>query len=321
MSIKIEFFVSGKDELDEHMAALGYQPHDAFSVRLDELRAQRAATTAREDTIWDTEHAEQEEMTDEEAQADASMEDVRRNEPTDIVAKTNEPEPARKPGEPSPGRQRRTKEQIAEDVAYFAALKEAQDVEAKKINLSVTAAISTGEERINPADAADEARAAGSSTVLTRDDVRKAVGVYTKKYGIPHAQEHLPRIMGYVGPQAVPDTQEELGAVIEKINWATENPPSAQSAASTPAEAPPVTATAADIMEAFKGYAGRYDGTEDLAKAPFLAADGPRILQSVFGPECLRIGLIPASPENYGKALTAINRAVLENPFGRAVVL
>lgn len=89
--------------------------------------------------------------------------------------------PKRERGKPAPGRARRTKEEIAEDEAADAA-----DAAAPTEH-----AISTGGERINPEeaaqDAADEAAEDEANREpeksLTLDDVKNAVGLYITKFG------------------------------------------------------------------------------------------------------------------------------------------
>ena len=89
----------------------------------------------------------------------------------------------RERGKPSPGRARRTKEEIAEDEAADAAdaATQAQDPAAN---------ISTGDERVNPEeaaqDAADEAadEANAPAATASRDDVRAAMTAYNTKFGM-----------------------------------------------------------------------------------------------------------------------------------------
>lgn len=89
----------------------------------------------------------------------------------------------RERGKPSPGRARRTKEEIAEDEAADAADAATQAQEP-------AANISTGDERVNPEeaaqDAADEAadEANAPAATASRDDVRAAMTAYNTKFGM-----------------------------------------------------------------------------------------------------------------------------------------
>jgi len=168
--------------------------------------------------------------------------------------------PARERGKPSAGRKRRTAEEVAEDEAADAAgvaptiasmTTLPDDSTPKQVaeafaNVRAGAAISTGEERIGPEDdpaevqaqdAADEAAEAEGGKIedmLTHDDLRKAMGDYVTRYGMPAAQIDGPTIfnaaLGDVPAGAmekdgttpatawrmtlVPDTQEALGKAV-----------------------------------------------------------------------------------------------------------
>ncbi|KQO69497.1 hypothetical protein ASF22_02495 [Methylobacterium sp. Leaf87] len=172
--------------------------------------------------------------------------------------------PARERGKPSAGRKRRTAEEVAEDEAADARDNAAagvptiasmttlpadstpEQVAEAFANLKSGAAISTGEERVGPEDdapevqaqdAADEAAEAEGGKIqdmLTHDDLRKAMGDYVTRYGMPAAQIDGPTIfnaaLGDVPAGAVekdgttpatawrmtlvPDTQEALGKAV-----------------------------------------------------------------------------------------------------------
>lgn len=89
--------------------------------------------------------------------------------------------PKRERGKPAPGRARRTKEEIAEDEA----------ADAADAASATGQSISTGGERVNPEeaaqDAADEAAEdaanADPEKPLTLDDVKNAVGLYIERFG------------------------------------------------------------------------------------------------------------------------------------------
>lgn len=212
-------------------------------------------------------------------------------------------EPKRERGQPSGGRSRRTKAEIAEDEAATQPTTSPVDV----------LAISTGEERIDPEvvaqDAVDEAaEVAATKTKLTRDDLRQAVGAYSKVHGIVAAQKNIPLILG-CSIMELPDTQEDLSAAIAKVVAATFT----VDATTSKPEAP--QATKADVVESFKAYMAKYPGKLD--GVDFVQLDGKALLRGVFGEEIDRINLIPDEPAAYGKALAAINAAISADPFKR----
>lgn len=104
--------------------------------------------------------------------------------------------PKRERGKPAPGKARRTKEEVAEDDAYY------------RQNAAPPANISTGEERVDPVnpddaetveqDAADEAAEVETHRdpvkPLTVDDVKSVMGKYVAKYGMPATQEDGPKV-------------------------------------------------------------------------------------------------------------------------------
>ena len=122
--------------------------------------------------------------------------------------------PIRKRGEPSPGKKRRTAAEVAEDEAAEAAENAARQN------------ISTGENRIDPANpevasdsAEDAAQDAADETAeveahrdpekpLTIDDVKAVVMAYAEKYGMPAAQSDGPRI--FVEALGAPPKGEEF---------------------------------------------------------------------------------------------------------------
>lgn len=147
------------------------------------------------------------------------------------------PEAIRFHGEPSEGRKRRTKEEITLDeeaadlledagltVAKFnEALKKAQgDWDAVMADLRAAAApeekpaISTGEERVDPAQ--EEAPGEDDDgEPLTHDDVRDALGDYAAKFGMPAAQKNGPKLMGADKISAIPDDQASLRKAVTAI--------------------------------------------------------------------------------------------------------
>lgn len=103
------------------------------------------------------------------------------------------PAVVRERGKPAPGRARRTKEEIAEDEA-------ADKADAAGSTTEEPALISTGEERVDPADVAaqdavDEAKEVEEHRkALTVDDLKSVMGGYVKKFGMEATQEDGPKI-------------------------------------------------------------------------------------------------------------------------------
>ena len=262
---------------------------------------------------------------------------------------------ARKRGEAGEGHRRRTKAQIEADDSYFASIKDRANAAMAEMDKGVhdhgrpdrspmasiaeamqdladvgavpqsvadefkAPSISTGEPRVNPddeaQDAADEAAEAKSSTTLTHEDLRAAVGRYNKRFGFAAAQKHVPLILGCPVLEVVSD---KLAEAIAKLD----NAPAPDTAKFTPVAPEPeeVHASIDDVKDAIKKYVKVYDGVEELtdpAKFPNAVADIPRVLEKLFGKGVLTPKLIPPSPANYGKALTAINAELTANSFGR----
>jgi hypothetical protein len=109
----------------------------------------------------------------------------------------------RERGKPAPGRARRTKEEIAEDEAADAADQANTTDSFSSIDAAVKQSISTGEERVDPAnveaqDKADEQaeveQTRSEDKPLTVDDVKAVINQYVDKYGLPATQEDGPKI-------------------------------------------------------------------------------------------------------------------------------
>lgn len=131
----------------------------------------------------------------------------------------------RERGKPAPGRARRTKEEIAEDEA-------ADKADALAPAVEPVAAISTGEERIDPATAEDEAQDAADEAAeaetakpatLTHDDVRAALKGYLDAFGTAAAMEDGPKVLkmlfgdGASKVSDVPDDQASLAKAIAGV--------------------------------------------------------------------------------------------------------
>lgn len=150
-------------------------------------------------------------------------------------------------GQPSGGGKRRTKAEITldeeakdlcEDVGvsieqFNAALdKTGGDWDAVMADLRAAAAakagdaseekpaISTGEERVDPANPPEDEADEGEP--LTRDDVREALGDYAAKFGMPAAQKNGPKLMGADKISAIPEDQAALRKAVTAIRYAIE---------------------------------------------------------------------------------------------------
>lgn len=164
---------------------------------------------------------------------------------------------------------------------------------------------------VDEQDVADEQ--SESNATLTHDDVRAAVGAYTKKFGIVAAQKRIPEIIGCAIAD-VPDDEHSLRRAIFQIEEAMiddENPMFDDG----PVE-PEVTEQ--DVREAMMLYAKKYDGTD--TKMPNTLIDGADILKRTFGPTVMALRLIPKDPASLKKAYTAIHDAIENNPYNRKVI-
>jgi len=177
---------------------------------------------------------------------------------------------------------------------------------------------------VNEQDVADEAAEAASDT-LTHDDVRAAVGEYTKRFGIVAAQKNIPTLLG--GPIAeISDTQEALSAAIKKLKAETAY---IEQAAETilgltkhplfdePAPAPEKVITEADVRDALMAYAAKYDVDDKMANT---LIDGPDILKKTFGATVSALRLIPKDSKSFSMAYYAIRDATDTNWYNRKVV-
>jgi len=246
----------------------------------------------------------------------------------------------RKHGEPSPGRKRRTAIEVGEDMRYAAEQKAKREAAAATYAAgpsdeaetslfdSDEPAISTGDERLDPEqaaeqaalDAEDEAAESEDTGELTHDDLRQAVGRFAHVVGVARAAKEVKGILG-CGVEQVPATQEALSEAIEKIEVATkgqggETAGGAQSGPPAPEAATAVTRD--QVVNLIKRYALTYDGTDDFSKAPFTAEDVGSIVQAVAGVKAL--SKIPDTPEMNRTLFAAIEEAFINNPFKRKVV-
>ena len=262
----------------------------------------------------------------------------------------------REPGKPAPGHRRRTNAEIAEDEAYFAkigkkepgpvseaemaALTGGEEVEESSIfgdASSDSADVysqsvidhSEGNAELRTAAAQDKADEAAETAAakaqsggkLTLDDLRNAVGAYQKLHGPLKAIKDIPVILG----KAIVEVKDdELEEAIRKVKIATEVPVVTTAPAvaqhieeNKPEEAKP--ATIEDVKAALARYAMKYDGRADLGKdtTPITNADGSKIVKDTVGAE--NLAAMPKDAATLARFIAAIDKAVAENPFNRAV--
>lgn len=205
------------------------------------------------------------------------------------------------------------------------------EIEAEKRQISASPENRAGPED-SPADqaqdAADEqtesaAAKAANGGKLTHDDVRRAVGEYSDRYGFEAAVSDIGNILGCAITE-VPDNQEALWKAVFAVKLAIEKNPykhgaTTQEPATTAPAAP--TATLEEAKAALFAYAAKYDGTDDPEKMTFTQQDGPKIFAGEFGANVTKLSQIAQEPAAYGRAVTAIRKAIETNPFGRPVAL
>ena len=256
----------------------------------------------------------------------------------------------RKRGTAGPNGGRRTKAQIESDTRYFAQVEAAKADAAAACNpdvkpitfktaedavaameAGVEPAISTGAERINPQDAADEEAARPEATgEPTLEDLRRAYTRYADKFGAPAAIKDVRAILG-CGVIDVPS--DKIADGIAKIDAAIAAADIDKHLTATTAEpaAPvaPATATVAELMAAIMGYAAKYDRTDEPDLMIVTKEDLPKLFTELFGAGVTGIGSMPGAvgkdyskvkPEDFGKVLAAIRDATEKNTFNRKVL-
>ena len=176
---------------------------------------------------------------------------------------------------------------------------------------------------IDEQDVADEA-AEAASDVLTHDDVRAAVGEYTRKFGIVAAQKVIPALLGKPIAE-IPDDQDSLRAAVAairddmlEVKKASDIVASAGLFADEVVPAPVKEITEADVRDALMAYAAKYDVDDKMANT---LIDGPDILKKTFGPTVSALRLVPKDSASLRKAYDAINDATDNNWYNRKVVL
>lgn len=306
MTIKIEIEVPtdlvlkgvGSEYLDRAAGALGFA---------------RSVSSVSQTAIMTPEQVR--EADDKIAPADADLERAALDNPTADVVPVEAPK--RERGKPSPGRARRTKEEIAEDEAADAA-DAAKQTAAEEANLTddVKPAISTGEERISPEDeqdAADEAAETEKTGLAPIDVLRRLVGDYQKKHGMPAAVK-LCQEGGLIGKPI----HELDDAGIEAAIAAMQGPVPAEAEEPAPVEEPAALEpkTREDLMAVMMKYGQKFDGTSDQKLMAHTMTDMPLIFAKVFGPSVTKLSEVPT--DRYAEAVAAVEAAIEADPYGRA---
>ena len=355
MTVEIKITAANPVEYEEAMKTLGYVRNDAIPARMRPMPGGIASASPQQqyDTLMSQRQAEALGLVPEKTNvAGDNYTSVPlhepRGEPTKECDVLDTPEGyiasafggVRKHGEPSPGRKRRTAIEVGEDMRYAAEQKAKREAAAATYAAgpsdeaetslfdSDEPAISTGDERLDPEqaaeqaalDAEDEAAESEDTGELTHDDLRQAVGRFAHVVGVARAAKEVKGILG-CGVEQVPATQEALSEAIEKIEVATkgqggETAGGAQSGPPAPEAATAVTRD--QVVNLIKRYALTYDGTGDFSKAPFTAEDVGSIVQAVAGVKAL--SKIPDTPEMNRTLFAAIEEAFVNNPFKRKVV-
>lgn len=368
MTLKIKIFCVDPTELDAHMGALGWMrnPTAALGERKIGKSSDLAAPYGKRPTVSELEtllrsddgpavHINPDGSvvvagTPAEASPAAPSEFAALERPDDLKPTGAEIVNGRVRGQPSPGKKRRTPQEVAEDTAWEA------NRPATAPLAYAAPAISTGEPRVDPNAAADEAdeaaetaaaRAARPATgELVFEDVRVAVSRW-----MPTVQaKDWPRLMREIVGQPL-DALEKTGdkaswaKAIDNLDWAAANPgvkvlgvPGGASELDGKASgvisgtvasgrkgvetvdtliAP---ATQDDVKRALLAYGRRYDVSENPKEMTNLQTDGKLIINSVFGGDIFKISEIPDTPEAYGRVVAAIRKATTENTYKREVV-
>lgn len=183
------------------------------------------------------------------------------------------------------------------------------------------AAISSGGERVDPADAQDAADEAAESAANRGaepmlDDLRRAIGLYQKKFGMEQAARRTKEMLG-MPLFEVPS--KDIGLMVHRVMAAYEK----DGAKFTPVETkteptPPVTATKDEVNAVFTAYAEKYDG-KGLEADKWLntQADIPRVFERLFGKGKASFKTVEKTPENLGRILEAVRAELEKNTFGR----
>lgn len=224
------------------------------------------------------------------------------------------PAEKRTPGQPSNGRTRRTKAEIAEDEAFVSAAVAASGTAV----FSEPAAISSGEERISPEDAADEAAETAKTGIEPIDELRHVAGEYAALVGFATATQNIQKLLGAMDISELSDADipDAIARIKDKIAEGAPEPTE-----NVFADDPPPAKTLDDykalIKAAFVDYAKAFDKTDDLQMAKFTQIDGMKVIKMVWPEHDYRISQLPFEPANLEKVLVGISRAIKDNFFKR----
>lgn len=275
--------LSARDQIDEALRALGY-------VRESDAVGQRVFTPEKSVSSHNETEAEQPE-----AEEASSFEQP-------LLPAGDAPK--RERGKPSPGRQRRTKEEMAEDAA----------AEAAEVQAGAPQIQTNPENRVGPQDtpedqaqdAADEKAEsdANRGTALSLDDVREAVGRYYTKFGMGPATADIQSIFG-CKLHEIPDDQNAFRKAIAAVDDAAEKNPYGRTPVGGPVAPAPKT-TLDDLKVVMGRYMKMFGEDEGYA-------DLPRILGVA------RVTELPNDPEIYKAKIGLVEDALAGNPFGRKV--
>ena len=242
--------------------------------------------------------------------------------------------------DPPKKRHRRTKEQIAADEAAARAGVKPEST----VNKST---ISSGEERVNPQDTADEEaqrKAENPDDKITHYHVRAAIKKYGDTFGHEAAARDMRDLVGLVSE--IPDDQEKLKAAIDKINAQiasgarpaqAEVPKAAEPAPQTepetgslfgddPAPEPPkpepFRATEDDLKAVAAEYAKKFDpAASPPLSSPIVTQDLGAIIEKTFGATVKSVKAVREMGENHdlrlGMLVLAMRQALIDNPFKR----
>lgn len=349
MTIKIEievpFSETNKEAyLASAMAALGfYRPGTATREELKQAEAAADRYDGLGTAMSDASAAEYAKAATDAAvtgvgyvQMDANGE-TRRVDPSEMQAPALDKRPV---GSPSDGNKRRNSAEKAED-DEFEKLAAEKGIALDKVNAGIAqvgraeakaqlsvmpgpavneepqAAISTGEERIGPEDeqdAADEAAETEKSGLAPIDVLRRLLGDYQKKHGMPAAVK-LCQEGGLIGKPIHELDDAGIEAAIARMSASTVSPLSPETKAE-PVEEKLAPKTKADLIDAMMRYGDKYDGTREQAKMTHTLADMPVLFADLFGPEVTKLSQVPE--DGYARAVAAVEAAIENDPYGRA---
>jgi hypothetical protein len=289
IKITLDDSLNVSDQLKRYMLALGYVPQGTVSASMRDTWQVKPALDGKLPAFHEA-SAEPLGVFVTGLSSGPSIESVATEPQTEP---TTETAPAR--------RRRRTKAEIEADEARAAAAGPTPLEEA----IAAAPAISTGEERISPQDAADEATEATPGE-LTHDDLRKAVSEYRKVHGMAAAAKNIPDILGC---SIIEVSKDGIAAAIDKVmkHVVVDDALVSDMPVDPAPEPEPVQATKADVIEALKAYVMKYGAEAE--------GDAVALIRSLFGVE--KISAMPNDPVSYGKALTAANEMLANNPHGR----